>query len=322
MHRISNKWTLAALALIVLAIGLWAQQPAAPPAGPPSEGELTFSTGTRLVVLYCGVFDRRGRMVTDLERSAFKVFENNVEQNVRIFRQEDVPLSLGIIIDNSGSMRGKRSSVESASVRLVKSTRRADEVFVVNFNDEAYLDVPFTSDIAKLEEGVARIDSRGGTALRDALSMTLDHLTAEGKRDKKVILLVSDGADTASVSATAEKLIEKTQKSGVLVYSIGLLADEDRREARRAKRFLDMITKASGGAAYYPDSVSEVESIADQVANDIRNQYVIAYSPANQALDGTYRQIKVTAGSRFTVRTRTGYYATPNEAPRRRVGGD
>lgn len=322
MHRISNKWTLAALALIVLAIGLWAQQPAAPPAEPPSEGELTFSTGTRLVVLYCGVFDRRGRMVTDLERSAFKVFENNVEQSVRIFRQEDVPLSLGIIIDNSGSMRGKRASVESASVRLVKSSRRADEVFVVNFNDEAYLDVPFTSDIAKLEEGVARIDSRGGTALRDALSMTLDHLTAEGKRDKKVILLVSDGADTASVSATAEKLIEKTQKSGVLVYSIGLLADEDRREARRAKRFLDMITKASGGAAYYPDSVSEVESIADQVANDIRNQYVIAYSPANQALDGTYRQIKVTAGSRFTVRTRTGYYATPNEAPRRRVGGD
>lgn len=324
MHRISNKWALAALALIVLAIGLWAQQPAAPPpvAEPPAEGELTFSTGTRLVVLYCGIFDRRGRMVTDLERSAIKVYENNVEQSIRIFRQEDVPLSLGIVIDNSGSMRGKRSSVESASVRLVKSSRRADEVFVVNFNDEAYLDVPFTSDIPKLEEGVARIDSRGGTALRDALSMSIDHLLAEGKRDKKVILLVSDGADTASVTATAEKLIEKTQKSGVLVYSIGLLADEDRREARRAKRFLDMITKASGGAAYYPDSVTEVESIADQVAHDIRNQYVVAYTPSNQALDGTYRQIKVTAGPRFTVRTRTGYYATPADAPRRRVGGD
>ncbi|MBA4182255.1 MAG: VWA domain-containing protein [Anaerolinea sp.] len=322
MHRISNKWTLAALALIVLAIGLWAQQPAAPPAAPPSEGELTFSTGTRLVVLYCGVFDRRGRMVTDVDRSAFKVYENNVEQSVRIFRQEDVPLSLGIVIDNSGSMRGSRAGVESASVRLVKSSRRADEVFVVNFNDEAYLDVPFTSDISKLEEGVARIDSRGGTALHDALSMSLDHITAEGKRDKKVILLISDGNDTASVSVTAERLAEKVQKSGVMVYSIGLLAGEDRREARRAKRFLDMITKASGGAAYYPDSVSEVESIADQVAHDIRNQYVIAYSPANQALDGTYRQIKVTAGSRFTVRTRTGYYATPNEAPRRRAGGD
>lgn len=324
MHRISNGWLVTALLALVLVLGAWAQQPAQqpPPPEPPSEGELTFSTAARLVVLYCGVFDRRGRMVTDLERSAFKVFENNVEQSIRIFRQEDVPLSLGIIIDNSGSMRGKRSGVESAAVRLVKSSRRNDEVFVVNFNDEAYLDVPFTSDIAKLEEGVARIDSRGGTALRDAVSMSIDHLKAEGKRDKKVLLLISDGADTASVSTTAEKLIEKTQKSGVLVYSIGLLADEDRREARRAKRFLDMITKASGGAAYYPDSMNEVEAVADQVANDIRNQYVIAYSPANQALDGTYRQIKVTAGPRFTVRTRTGYYATPDEAPRRRTGGD
>lgn len=319
MHRISKWLAPAALAASALALGVWAQQP--PAEAPPSEGELTFSTGTRLVVLYTGVFDRRGRMVTDVERSAFKVFENNVEQNIRIFRREDVPLSLGIIIDNSGSMRGKRPSVESAAVRLVKSSRRADEVFVVNFNDEAYLDVPFTADITKLEEGVARIDSRGGTALYDALSMSLDHILAEGKRDKKVILLISDGNDTASVSATAERLIEKTQKSGVLLYSIGLLTGEDRREARRAKRFLDTVTRASGGAAYYPDALSEVESIADQVAHDIRNQYVIAYSPGNQALDGTYRQIRVTAGPRFTVRTRTGYYATPDDVPRRRAGG-
>lgn len=323
MHRLSKLWPLALAAALVVTLGLWAQNPPpATPPEPPSEGELTFSTGTRLVVLYCGVFDRRGRMVTDLERSAFKVYENNVEQSVRIFRQEDVPLSLGIIIDNSGSMRDKRSKVEAAAVRLVKSSRRNDEVFVVNFNDEAFLDVPFTSSVDKLEEGVARIDSRGGTALRDAVSMSIDHLTAEGKRDKKVLLLVTDGADTASVSATAEKLIEKTQKSGVLVYAIGILGDEDRREARRAKRFLDMITKASGAAVYYPDSADEVESIADQVANDIRNQYVIAYSPANQALDGTYRQIKVSAGNRYTVRTRTGYYATPEDQPRRRGSGD
>lgn len=321
MHRLNRFWALPLLAALLITLGLWAQNPAQlppPPPEPPTEGELTFSTGTRLVVLYCGVFDRRGRMVTDLERSAFKVFENNVEQNIRIFRQEDVPLSLGIIIDNSGSMRGKRSSVESAAVRLVKSSRRNDEVFVVNFNDEAFLDVPFTSDVSKLEEGVARIDSRGGTALRDAVSMSIDHLVAEGKRDKKVLLLISDGADTASVSATEERIVEKAQKSGVLVYSIGLLADEDRREARRAKRFLDLLTKASGAAAYYPDSTDEVESVADQVANDIRNQYVIAYSPDNQALDGTYRQIKVTAGNRYNVRTRTGYYATPEDAPRRR----
>lgn len=322
MHRTSKAFV-AAILLITTALGLTLALKTPVFA---QDDQATFKTGTRLVVLYCGVFDKRGRMVTDLPREAFKVFENNQPQEIRVFRREDIPISLGLVIDNSGSMRTKRQKVEAAAVRLVKSSKRNDEVFVVNFNDDAYLDVPFTNEISKLEEGVARIDSRGGTAMRDAISMSIDHLRSDGKKDKKVLLVVTDGNDTASIGITLEKLVEKAQKSGVLLYAIGILGEEDRREAKKAKRAIDSLTKASGGASYYPDSASEVEEIADQVANDIRNQYVVAYSPSNQELDGTYRQIKVTAGSRFTVRTRSGYYATPDEPVRKRPaatqGGD
>lgn len=307
--------------LSVLLVALAALLLSHPRIAAQQDDQTTFRTGTRLVVLYCGVFDRQGRMVTDLPQSAFKVYENKVEQSIRIFRQEDIPISLGIVIDNSGSMRTKRQKVESASMRLVKSSKRNDEVFIVNFNDEAYLDVTFTPEIKKLEEGVARIDSRGGTALRDAVSMSIDYLRAEGKKDKKVLLVVTDGNDTASVGISLENLVVKAEKSGVLIYAIGILGDEDRREAKKAQRAMNAITKASGGASYYPDSAENVEAVADQVANDIRNQYVIAYSPALQALDGSYRRIQVTAGRNYTVRTRTGYYATPDEAPPKRQTG-
>jgi Ca-activated chloride channel family protein len=313
MHRTNEPVLGLRVSAALLLLGLpqaWGQ--ARPPSQEPDQ-TTTFRTSTRLVVLYCGVYDKHGRMVTDLPLTAFKVYENNVEQQIRIFRREDIPISLGIVIDNSGSMRDKRQKVETASVRLVRTSKRNDEVFIVNFNDEAYLDVPFTSSLEKMEEGVARIDSRGGTALRDAISMSIDYLKTEGKKDKKVLLVVTDGNDTASMGITIEKLVEKAQKSGVLIYGIGILGEEDKREARKAKRILDALTKASGGASYYPDSVDQVDATAEMVANDIRNQYVIAYSPSDQSLDGSYRQIKVTAGNRFTVRARSGYYATPDE---------
>ncbi len=315
MRRINR--TIISTLLVILA-GLLLSHPRI---AAQQDDQATFRTGTRLVVLYCGVFDRQGRMVTDLPQSAFKIYENKAEQSIRVFRREDIPISLGLVIDNSGSMRTKRQKVEAAAVRLVKASKRNDEVFIVNFNDEAYLDVTFTPEIKKMEEGVARIDSRGGTALRDAVSMSIDYLRTEAKKEKKVLLVVTDGNDTASVGITLEKLVEKAEKSGVLIYAIGILGDEDRREAKKAQRAMNALTKASGGASYYPESTESVDSVADQVANDIRNQYVIAYSPALQALDGTYRQIKVNAGSRFSVRTRTGYYATPDEAaPKRPIG--
>jgi len=266
---------------------------------------------TRLVVLHMSVLDHAGKLVTNLPKETFKVYENNAEQQISVFKWEDIPVSIGIIVDNSGSMREKRQKVETAVIQLVKASNKLDEVFIVNFNDDAYLDVPFTSDLHKMEEGIARIDSKGGTAMRDAVSMSIDYLKQQGKKDKKVLLIVTDGNDTTSMGITLEKLVEKAHKNpDVLIYAIGILGDEDKREAGKAKRALDALTKASGGFSLYPKDIGEVETMAQQVAHDIRNQYVLAYTPSNQNLDGTFRQIKVTAG-KFTVRTRTGYYATP-----------
>jgi Ca-activated chloride channel homolog len=274
------------------------------------EGGAVFRTDTRLVVLHATVVDKNGRFMTDLPKTAFRVYEDGVEQQMKVFRREDVPVSMGVVIDNSGSMRDKRLKVESASLAMVKASNRQDEVFIVNFNDDAFLDVEFTSDIKKLEEGVARIDSRGGTAMRDAINLSIDHLKSKAKRDKKVIVVITDGNDNTS-EITLEKLVQKAQHSDILVYAIGLLDEEERREAKRAKRALDALTSATGGQAHYPKAVDEVGRTTLQVAHDIRNQYTIAYTPTNQALDGSYRQIKVVvnASNRPSVRTRSGYYA-------------
>jgi Ca-activated chloride channel homolog len=284
------------------------------------QGDPVFRSDTRLVVLHATVVDKDGRLVTDLPREAFTVYENNAVQPMKIFRREDVPVSMGLIVDNSGSMRNKRSKVAAAALALVKASNPQDEIFIVNFNDDAYLDVPFTNDIKRLEEGLTRIDSRGGTGMRDAITMSMDYLKEKGKRDKKVLLVVTDGDDTSSSPTnTIEKLIAKAQQNEALIYAIGLLSEEDRRAAKRAQRALNGLTTASGGLAYFPEDLSNVDQIATQVAHEIRNQYVIAYSPAIQELDGSYRQIKVNVKgpNRPSVRTRSGYYATPGQtAPR------
>ena len=280
----------------------------------------TFRADTRLVVLHASVLDRKEHLITDLKREAFKVFENGVEQQVKVFRREDVPVSLGIIVDNSGSMRDKRQKVESAALALVKASNPNDEVFIVNFNDEAFLDVPFTNEIKKMEEGIARIDSRGGTAMRDAISGAIDEIKSHAKKDKKVLLVITDGNDNTS-TMTLEKLVQKCNDSDtpIGIYAIGLLNEEERREAKKAERALTALTRASGGASYFPKLATEVNALALKVAHEIRNQYVLAYSPSNPALDGTFRQIRVqVSGNRgLQVRTRTGYYATPEGAKRK-----
>jgi Ca-activated chloride channel homolog len=313
MLRLSSRLIFCWLILFRLA----SAQSTPPVAGAQSE-EPTFTIGTRLVVLPVSVLDKSGKLVTDLKQSAFKVFENGAEQPIKIFRREDVPISLGMIIDNSGSMREKRQKVEAASLDLVRASNPQDEVFIVNFNDDAFLDVPFTNDIKKMEDGIARIDSRGGTAMRDAITMSMDYLRKEGKRQKKVLLVITDGNDNAS-NISLEKLVNRAQQNEVLVYSIGLLNEEERREARLAKRALDAISHDSGGLAFYPKGASDVDAIALQVAHEIRNQYTIAYSPTVPTLDGSFRQIKVTVAGpgHPTVRTRTGYFATPDSGPKK-----
>ncbi len=271
-----------------------------------------FRSDTRLVVLHASVTDRRGKLLTTLAQNSFKVYENGQLQQVKIFRREDVPVSLGLIIDDSGSMMSKRARVEAAALNMVRESNPQDEVFVVNFNDEAYLDVPFTNDIHKMEQGLARIDSRGGTAMRDAISMSLDYMNKNAKKDKKVLMVITDGNDNASMTSL-EKVVGRANQMDTLVYAIGLFTEEEKHEATKARRALNLMTNDTGGLAFYPKEVNEVQALATEIAHDIRNQYTIAYSPNIQALDGSYRQIKVTvdAPGKPTVRTRSGYFATP-----------
>ena len=281
----------------------------------PEDSGAIFHSDTRVVDLHATVMDKTGHLVTNLTRDAFTVYENGAQQEIRQFKREDVPVSMGLIIDNSGSMREKRAKVEAAALALVKDSNPQDEVFVVNFNDEAFNDLPhgkdFTSDIKEMEEALTRIDSRGGTAMRDAIRMSIDHEREKAHKDKKVLVVVTDGNDNSSL-VSLENLVKAAQQSGVLIYSVGLLSEEERREAKRAERALNALAEATGGETFFPHDVGEVERIAHQVARDIRNQYSIVYSPSNQAMDGTFRQIKVTvkAAGNPTARTRSGYYAT------------
>jgi Ca-activated chloride channel homolog len=287
---------------------------------PPSteDSGAVFRADTRLVVLHTTVVDKNGHLVTTLLRDAFTVYENNAPQQIKYFKREDIPVSMGLIVDNSGSMRDKRAKVEAASLALAKDSNPEDEVFVVNFNDEAFLDLPhgkdFTNNTKEMEEALTRIDSRGGTAMRDAIRMSIDHLKEKAHKDKKVLVVVTDGNDNSSV-ISLENLVKASQQSEVLIYAVGLLSDEERREAKRAQRALEALAEATGGEAFFPKDVSEVDRIAHQVARNIRNQYTIGYTPSNTAMDGTYRQIKVTvnAPGHLTARTRSGYYATPDQ---------
>ena len=279
-----------------------------------------FHSDTRVVVCNTTVVDHTGHFVTNLPQTAFAVFENNVKQQIQTFRREDVPVSLGLIIDNSASMKSKRASVEAAALALVKESNPQDEVFIVNFNDEVYLDnphnKPFTSDIEEMKEALTRIDARGGTAMRDAVQISLDHLKQYSKRDKKVLVIVTDGVEnSSSLSPSLDDLLRRARQSGALIYAVGLLSEETSKDASAAKHQLNALAEATGGETFYPKDVSAVESIAHAVARDIRSQYTIVYSPSNANMDGTFRRIKVTvhAPGSPTPRTRSGYYAAPDK---------
>jgi Ca-activated chloride channel homolog len=318
MLRLNKRYLALAALPVVAVLALRGQQKPPAPADSQDNAGALFRSDTRLVVCHTTVVDKSGHLVTDLPQSAFTVYENGAVQPIRSFKREDVPVSMGLIIDNSGSMRDKRAKVEAAALALVKASNPQDEVFVVNFNDEAFLDNPhgkdFTSNIKEMEEALTRIDSRGGTAMRDAIRMSIDHLKEKAHKDKKVLVVVTDGNDNSSI-ISLENLVKASQQSEVLIYSVGLLAEEERREAKRAERALNDLAVATGGEAFFPKDLTDVDRICKTVAHDIRSQYTIQYTPTNQAMDGSFRAIKVSinAPGHLTARTRSGYYATPDQ---------
>jgi Ca-activated chloride channel homolog len=269
-----------------------------------------FAAGTRLVVLHASVSDRRGNLVPTVDPTAFHVFENGVPQQIKVFRHEDLPVSLGIVIDGSGSMRQKLARVEAAAVALVHESNPRDEVFIVNFNDQAFLDVPFTNDIHQLQQGLARIDSRGGTAMRDAIEMSLRYTKQSAKKEKRVLLVITDGNDNAS-RFSLDQIVRQAAQTEVVIYAIGLFSQEKRSDAAEARQALAKLTSETGGLVFYPNDVGEVQRLAVDIARDIRSQYVIAYSPDVEILDGSYRRIKltVTGPGSPVARTRRGYFA-------------
>ena len=265
-------------------------------------------------MLHASVLNEKGDVVPGLPEADFRVFEDKVEQKISVFRNDDVPITVGIVVDNSGSMRLKRPGVNAAALTFVKTSNPQDEVFVVNFNDEFYLDMDkdFSSDPRDLQEALDRIDSRGETALYDALIGSLDHLK-KGTRDKKVLLVITDGEDNTS-RETLEYTVRAAQESNAAIYAIGLFSEDSSSEKRHGKKALEEITKASGGEAYFPEGVDEVEAICTRIARDIRNQYTIAYYPSNTARDGTFRNVKIEVYpprgvGHLTVRAKPGYFA-------------
>jgi len=312
----------AALALAGVAV-LHAQQPQSQR----QQGEARLVRNVDLVVLHTTVVDpRTGHVVTDLKREHFRIFEDKIEQKLDTFRREDIPVTVGLIIDNSGSMREKRERVNSAALTFVKTSNPEDEVFVVNFNDEYYLDLDkdFTSDLGELKDALERIDSRGSTAMYDAVIGSLDHLK-KGTKDKKVLLVVTDGIDNTSrvgggdPKRALQVAMLEAQKSQALIYMIGMFSEERGRQKRQAKEALERLAEATGGVAFFPETLAEVEPICTQIANDIRNQYTLTYYPSNTAKDGTFRRVDVQLDNlprnkgKLQVRARTGYYA-PKES--------
>jgi len=296
--------------------------PPPPPGQEPAPGSKQggrIALNVDLVVLHTSVLDDRGKFVEGLTQENFRVYEDKVEQKLAIFKREDIPVSMGLVIDNSGSMRDKRPRVNEAALTLVQNSNPQDEAFVVNFNDDFYLDLDkdFTNSIPELKEALERIDARGSTALYDAIIGSLDHLK-KGNKEKKVLLIVTDGEDNTSRNSL-EKTIREIQKTDTVIYTIGLLSQESKKSAKTAKRALTEIALASGGVAYFPENVEDVHAICEQVAHDIRHQYTLAYYPSNAARDGTFRSVHVDVipprgHGKLVARTRNGYYA-PSGGP-------
>lgn len=273
-------------------------------------GAFVFRKQVEEVILHATVLDERQRLVTNLDKNAFAVFENNQLQAITSFRHEDIPVAMGVVIDNSGSMREKRDKVNKAAINLVRSSNPQDQVFVVNFNDEYYLDQDFTGAIPKLREALEKVESRGGTALYDAVVASADHLKKNAKLEKKVLFVVTDGEDNASRESLETAIRRLQAENGPTVYAIGLLGEEKQRRARNA---LKEIAVRTGGVAFFPKDLNEVDEISSTVAHDIRNQYTIGYKPTTPKSAGGYRAIRVDARAKgygkLTVRTRSGYYA-------------
>ena len=264
------------------------------------------------MVLNATVLDGN-RLVQDLKKEDFTIFEDGVKQTIISFQHTDLPVSIALVVDNSGSMSKKRPAVNKSTLDLIQASNPQDEAFVVNFSDEAFIDQEFTSNVNRLRDGLAHIESRGGTALYDAVVASADKLANDAKRPKQVLVLITDGEDNASTLNLEQTIRRVQQLSGPVIYSVGLLFGDEmsHSEVRHARRALEMLSTETGGIAYFPKSLEQVDQIAAEVARDIRSQYTLGYHSTKPTTDTSFRRVQVTAeqkGTKLNVRTRTGYF--------------
>src|SRR5438874_7553650 len=310
------------LLILVPSIALFAQDRPQPQKQGKDSG-YTLSVETLEVQLPISVVDKEGRPVDGLNQENFQVFEDKVQQTIKTFKHEDIPLSLGLIIDNSGSMRNKRERVNSSALAFVRESNPDDETFIVNFDDSAYLEQDFTGSIGDLIDALDNIDARGETALYDAIYLSAEHVK-NGKKDKRALLLITDGEDNVSKYGV-NKVIEALKQSKVTLYTVGLLEDNDQRgglfkkpPSKKAKDDLQKFAEITGGQAFFPKNIDEVEELVKHIAHDLRNHYTISYTPTNAKLDGSYREIAVKVNppknlGKITWHTKQGYYAPKAE---------
>jgi VWFA-related protein len=296
-------------------------EPAATSAGPlRKEGSgYVLPTDVEEVVLNATVLEGN-RLVPDLAKENFEVLEDGAKQTLISFQHSDLPVSIALVVDNSGSMSRKRPSVNKSALDLIQASNPQDEAFVVNFSDEAFIDQEFTSDVNKLRDGLGHIESRGGTALYDAVVASADKLAADAKRPKQVLVLITDGEDNAS-TLNLEQTIRRVQAlSGPVIYTIGLLFGDEmsHAEVRHARRALEMLSTETGGIAFFPKSIENIDQIAAEVARDIRNQYTLGYRSTKPTTEPGFRRVQVNAEAKgmgkLTVRTRTGYFPVLRQA--------
>jgi len=273
------------------------------------QGMFVFRKQVEEVVLHATVVDQDQHMVTGLDKSAFSIFENGTSQTITSFRREDVPVEMGIVVDNSGSMRDKRGQVTQAVLNLVRASNSQDQIFVVNFGQNPYLDQDFTSDVNLLQAALHQVSAKGSTALYDAIIASAVHLEKNPRLSKKVLLVITDGQDNMSQETLEETSRRLQQSDGPTVYAIGLVGTGLRGEGREA---LQHLASGTGGVAYFPDSLDQVNNITRAVARDIRSQYILAFKPRNQNGKPEYQSLRVDAHApgytKLTVRTRSGYY--------------
>lgn len=275
------------------------------------EGGFVFRKKVEEVVLHAVVVDPQNHLMPSLNREAFSVYENGKLQRLTAFHHENVPLALGILIDNSGSMRPKRQKVNDAALNLVRSSNVRDEVFVVNFGEQYYLDQDFTDDIVKLKSALDKVENSGSTALYDAIVASANHIRQDASIQKRVLLVVTDGKDNASQESLAETVQQLQKADGPVVYIIAFV--DETKAASSTMRALEAISLNTGGAAYFPKDLNQVDAITKSIAYDIRDQYVIGYKSSNQMAGRAYHSIEVQASDtsrhKLRVRTRTGYYS-------------